>query len=95
MSTNNIPEPESKPQLPPIYREIPTPLLEQIRQIMLNEALAPNATLQTAYNQVRTLVEAILNSQEGSPTWQTDDLEEQLTAARRAIDRLATVEGHP
>jgi hypothetical protein len=100
MSTTNIPEPEPnipepEPQLPPIYREIAAPLLEQMRQIVLNEAFAPDATLQTAYNQVRTLVEAILNSQEASPTWRTDDLEEQLAAARRVINRLATLEGQP
>jgi hypothetical protein len=95
MATTNIPDPEPEPQLPPIYREIPAPLLEQMRQIVLNEAFAPDATLQTAYDQVRTLVEAILNSQEASPTWRTDDLEEQLAAARRAIDRLATLEGQP
>jgi len=93
MST--IPEPEPEPQLPPIYREITGPLLEQMRRITLNEALAPDVTPQTIYDQIRTLVEAILSSQEASPTWRTDDLEEQLAAARRAIDRLATLEGQP
>jgi hypothetical protein len=66
MSTN-IPEHEPEPPLPPIFREIAPPLLEQLRQIALNEAFAPSATLQTAYDQVRTLVETILNSQEASP----------------------------
>lgn len=93
MSNPNLPEPEA--QLQPIYREIAPPLLEQMRLIVQSETFAPEATLQTAYDQVRTLVEAILGSQEASPTWRIDDLEEQLAAARRAIDRLATLEGQP
>ena len=92
MSTTN-PEPETKHQLPPILREIPPAFLEQIRQIALNESFAPGATLEAAYTQVRTLVEAILNSQEAAPAWRIDDLKEQLAAARRAIDQLATLEG--
>jgi len=94
MSTTN-PEPETEPQLPPIFREIPPALLEQMRQIALNESFAPDATLKAVYAQVRTLVEAIMNLQEAAPAWQIDDLEEQLAAARRAIDRLATMEGQP
>jgi len=94
MSTTN-PEPETETQIPPIFREIPPALLEQMRQIALNESFAPGATLEAAYAQVRTLVEAILNSQEAAPAWRIDDLEEQLAAARRAIDRLATLEGQP
>jgi len=79
MSTTN-PKPETEPQLPPIFREIPPALLEQMRQIALNESFAPGTTLEAANIQVRTLVEAILNSQEATPAWQIDDLEEQLTA---------------
>jgi len=94
MSTTN-PEPETEPQLPHILREIPPALLERMHQIALNESFAPGATLEAANAQVRTLVEAILNSQEAVPAWQIDDLEEQLAAARRAIDRLATLEGQP
>jgi len=94
MSTTN-PEPETKPQLPPIFREIPPALLEQMRQIALNQSFAPGATLEAAYAQVQTLVEAILNSQEAAPAWRINDLEEQLAAAQRAIDRLATLEGQP
>ena len=94
MSTTN-PEPENKHQLPPILREIPPTLLEQIRQIALNESFAPGATLEAAYAQVRTLVEAILNSKEAAPAWRIDDLEEQLAAARGAIEQLATLEGQP
>lgn len=95
MSANYIPETEPEPQLPPIYREFPGPLREQMHQILLNEAFASEVTLQTVYDQVRTLVEAILNSQEASPAWQADDLEKQLAAAKRAIGRLATLEGQP
>jgi len=80
MSTTN-PKPETEPQLPPIFREIPPALLEQMRQIALNESFAPGATLEAAYTQVRTLVEAMLNSQEAVPAWRIDDLEEQLAAA--------------
>jgi len=79
MSTTN-PKPETEPQLSPIFREIPPALLEQMRQIALNESFAPGATLEAANTQVRTLVEAILNSQEAAPAWQIDDLEEQLAA---------------
>jgi hypothetical protein len=86
MLTTNMPEPESKPQLPPIYREIPAPLQEQMRQIMLNRALSPDATLQMAYNQVRTMLDTILKSHETSPTWRTEDLEKRLPAARWAIN---------
>jgi len=85
MLTTN-PEPETEPQLPPIFREIPPALLEQMCQIALNESFAPGATLEAAYAQVQTLVEVILNSQESAPAWRIDDLEEQLAAARRAID---------
>jgi len=74
MSTTN-PEPENEPQLPPIFREIPPALLEQIHQITMNESFAPGATLEATYAQVRTLVEAILNSQEVMPAWRIDDLE--------------------
>jgi len=88
MSTTN-PKPETEPQLPPIFREIPPALLEQMCQISLNESFAPGATLEAAYAQVHTLVAAILNSQEAAPAWRIDDLEEQLATARRAIDRLA------
>jgi len=94
MSTTN-PEPETEPQLPPIVREMPPALLEQMRQIALNESFAPGATLEAAYAQVRTLVEAILNSQEAAPARRIDDLEEQLATTRRAIDRLATLERQP
>ena len=66
-----------------------------MRRIALNEAFAPESTLQTAYGEVRTLAEAILNSPDAAPTSRTDDLEEQLAAARRAIDRLATLDGPP
>jgi len=93
MSTKNEPEPE--PEQPLFCREIPAALEEQLRRIALNEAFAPEATLQTAYNQVRTLVMAILNSPEGTPTWRLDDAEEQLATARRVSDRLATLEGLP
>ena len=91
MSTNNEPEPEQ----PPFCREIPAALEEQLRRIALNEAFAPEATLQTAYDQVRTLAMAILNSPEAAPTWRLDDAEEQLAAARRVSNRLATLEGPP
>jgi hypothetical protein len=94
MSAPN-PEPETEPQLPSIYREITPALLAQMQRIALNEAFAPDATLETAYAQVRTLVQTILDSQEAAPAWRIDDLEEQLAAARRAIDRLATLEGPP
>jgi len=66
-----------------------------MRQIAQNQSFAPGATLEAAYAQVRTLVEAILNSQQAVPAWRIDDLEEQLATARRAIDRLATLEGQP
>jgi hypothetical protein len=78
-----------------MYREIAAPPLEQVRQIVLNEAFAPAATLHTTYDQVCTLVEAILDPQEACPSRREDDLEEQLAAARLAIDRLATLEGPP
>jgi len=44
---------------------------------------------------MRTLVEAILNSQEAAPAWRIDNLEEQLAAAQQVIDQLATLEGQP
>ena len=91
MSTNNEPEPEQ----PPFCREIPAALEEQLHRIALNEAFAPEATLQTAYDQVRTLALAILNSPEAAPTRRLDDVEEQLAAARRVSDQLATLEGPP
>jgi len=94
MSTTNS-KPETEPQLPPIFREIPPALLEQMHQIALNESFAPGATLEATYAQVQTLVVAILNSPEAASAWRIDDLEEQLAAARRAIDRLATLEGQP
>ena len=80
MSTTN-PESETEPQLPPIFRVIPPALLEQINQIALNESFAPATTLEAAYAQVRTPVEAILNLQEAAPACRIDDLEEQLAAA--------------
>jgi len=93
MSTNN--EPKPKPKQPPFCREIPAALEEQLCRIALNEAFASEATLQTAYDQVRTLAMAILNSLEAAPTWRLDDVEEQLAAARRVSDRLASLEGLP
>jgi len=74
MSTKNEPEPGQ----PPFCWEIPPTLEEQLRRIALNEAFAPEATLQTAYDQIRTLAMAILNSPEAVPTWWLDDTEEQL-----------------
>ena len=89
MSTNN------EPERPPLCREIPAALEEQLRRIAMSEAFAPEATLEAAYDQVRTLALAILNSPEAAPTWRMDDVEEQLAAARRVSDRLATLEGPP
>jgi len=46
---------------PPISREIRADLVAQLESIACNDSFAPEATLQTAYEQLHTLAQAILN----------------------------------
>jgi hypothetical protein len=52
----------------PISREIPADLVTQLRSIANNDSFAANATLETAYEQLHTLAESILNGNEPAAT---------------------------
>jgi len=53
---------------PPISHKIPTDLVAQLESIACNDSFAPEATLQTAYEQLHTLAQAILNGKEPATT---------------------------
>jgi len=53
---------------PPISREIPTDIIAQLESIVCNDSFAPKATLQTAYEQLHTLAQAILNGKQPTTT---------------------------
>ena len=53
---------------PPIKREIPADLVAQLESIACNNSFAPEATLETAYEQLHTLAQAILNGKESTTT---------------------------
>jgi len=52
----------------PISQEIPAELVAQIESIVCNNSFAPEATLETAYEQLHTLAQAILNRNEPTTT---------------------------
>jgi len=52
----------------PISREIPADLVAQLESIACNDSFAPEATLETAYEQLHTLAQAILNGNEPTTT---------------------------
>jgi len=49
-------------------REIPADLIAQLESIACNDSFAPEATLQTAYEQLHMLAQAILNGKEPTMT---------------------------
>jgi hypothetical protein len=55
-------------QVQPISREIPADLVAQLQSITHNSSFAPEATLETAYEQFHTLAESILNGNEPAIT---------------------------
>jgi len=52
----------------PISREIPTDLVAQLKSIACNDSFALEATLETAYEQLHTLAQAILNGNKPTTT---------------------------
>jgi len=52
----------------PISRDIPADLVAQLESIACNDSFAPEATLETAYEQLHTLAQAILNGNEPTTT---------------------------
>jgi len=52
----------------PISREIPADLVAQLESIACNDSFAPEATLETVYEQLHTLAQAILNGNEPTTT---------------------------
>ena len=52
----------------PISREIPADLVAQVESIACKDSIAPEATLETAYEQLHTLAQAILNGNEHTTT---------------------------
>lgn len=93
MSTNNTETAE--PEIPPIHRELSAEIQNQLNLIVASDNFTMEATLQSAFTGIKNLALSILGAPAAIPQWRADDLEEQLAAARRAIDRLATLEGPP
>jgi len=86
MSLNN----ETPP--PPVYREISADLQAKMNLIIQSEATVADGA---AFAQIKELMQAIVDSPPASPSWQVDDLREQLSASRRTIDVLSTFHGAP
>lgn len=86
MSLNN----ETPP--PPAYREISADLQAKMNLIIQSEATVAD---ETAFAQIKELMRAIVDSPPASPSWQVDDLQEQLAASRRTIDLLSTFHSAP
>jgi hypothetical protein len=93
MSTNNTETAE--PEIPPIHRELSAEIQNQLNLIVASDNFTMEATLQSAFTGIKNLALSILGAPAAIPQWRADDLEEQLAAARHAIDRLATLEGPP
>jgi len=75
-----------------ICLEIPANLHEKLRFISKSSAFSENATLPSAFADVKQLVKEILDAPAAYPAWRVDDLEEQLASSRRIADRLASVD---
>jgi len=86
MSLNN----ETPPA--PVYREISADLQAKMNLIIQSEATMADGA---AFAQIKELMQAIVDSPPASPSWQVDDLREQLAASRRTIDVLSTFHGAP
>ena len=86
MSLNN----ETPP--PPVYREISADLQAKMNLIIQSEATVADGA---AFAQIKELMQAIVDSPPASPSWQVDDLREQLAASRRTIDVQSTFHGAP
>jgi hypothetical protein len=74
----------------PVYLEISADLHEKLRLISASGSFAAEATLHSAFADVKQLVNEILSAPAAYPAWRIDDLEEQLASSRRIADRLAS-----
>jgi len=91
MSSGNVEE--TSPTPPPIYRELSASIQDQLNIIVASTTFANDATLETAFGQVKQLAKLILEALNAVPQWRADDLEEQLATAMRINNRFATIEG--
>jgi len=77
----------------PVDLEISTDLYEKLCFISTSGTFAVDATLHSAFADVKQLVKEILNAPAAYPVWLIDDLEEQLASSRRVADRRASSNG--
>jgi len=95
MDPSNSPAAQDAAPSPPICRELSEEIKKKLDLIVGSTSFGSEATLESAFLEVRSLAKAILNAPTTVPQWHADDLEEQLAASRRVVDRLATLEGLP
>jgi len=75
-----------------ICLEICANLHEKLRFISNSSAFSENATLPSAFANVKQLVKEILDAPAAYPDWRVDDLEEHLASSRRIANRLASAD---
>jgi len=67
-------------------------LHEKLRFISNRSAFSENATLPSAFGDVKQVVKEILDATAAYPAWRVDDQEEQLASSRCIANRLASTD---